>query len=111
MRSSNPGAPVPAQVADKLRGKSFRNFDPFREEFWLAVAACPELLSQFNKSNQVIIKNGGASFVIEEQAVDGRELFELHHVKEIQYDGPVYDMDNLPVNTPRNHIRIHKEEK
>ena len=109
--SSGQGAPVPAQVADKLRGKSFRNFDHFREEFWLAVAECPELLSQFNKSNQMIIKNGGAPFVIEQQAVGGRELFELHHVKQIQYDGPVYDMDNLRVNTPRNHIRIHKEEK
>lgn len=109
--SSGLGAPVPSQIADKLRGKSFRNFDHFREDFWLAVAECPELLSQFNKSNQVIITNGGAPFVIEEQAVGGRELFELHHVKEIQYDGPVYDMDNLRVNTPRNHIRIHKKEK
>ncbi|MDY0972750.1 type VI secretion system tip protein VgrG [Siccibacter turicensis] len=54
--SSGLGAPVPAQVADKLRGKPFRNFDHFRAEFWLAVSECPELLSQFNKSNQMIIK-------------------------------------------------------
>ncbi|WP_414713474.1 hypothetical protein [Siccibacter turicensis] len=32
-------------------------------------------------------------------------------MKQIQYDGPVYDMGNLRVNTPRNHIRIHQEEK
>jgi hypothetical protein len=54
--SSGLGAPVPAQVADKLRGKSFRNLDHFREEFWLAVAECPELMSQFKKSNQTAIR-------------------------------------------------------
>ncbi|WP_250550805.1 S-type pyocin domain-containing protein, partial [Citrobacter koseri] len=42
--SSGLGAPIPAQVADKLRGRTFRNFDHFREEFWLAVSECPELM-------------------------------------------------------------------
>ncbi|MFH7829075.1 type VI secretion system tube protein TssD [Kluyvera chengduensis] len=107
--NSGLGAPIPIQVADKLRGRTFRNFDHFREEFWLAVSECPELLRQFTKSNQTIIKSKGAPFVIEEQAIGGRELFELHHIEQIQYDGPVYDIDNLRINTPRNHIRIHKE--
>ena len=109
--SSGLGAPIPSQVADKLRGRTFRNFGHFREEFWLAVSECPELLRQFTKSNQTIIKSKGAPFVIEEQAIGGRELFELHHIEQIQYDGPVYDIDNLRINTPRNHIRIHKEKK
>ena len=109
--SAGLGAPIPSQVADKLRGRTFRNFGHFREEFWLAVSECPELLRQFTKSNQTIIKSKGAPFVIEEQAIGGRELFELHHIEQIQYDGPVYDIDNLRINTPRNHIRIHKEKK
>ncbi|WP_393947250.1 type VI secretion system tube protein TssD [Kluyvera intermedia] len=109
--SSGLGAPIPSQVADKLRGRTFRNFGHFREEFWLAVSECPELLRQFTKSNQTIIKSKGAPFVIEEQAIGGRELFELHHIEQIQYDGPVYEIDNLRINTPRNHIRIHKEKK
>ncbi|MEZ2603728.1 type VI secretion system tube protein TssD [Kluyvera intermedia] len=109
--SSGLGAPISSQVADKLRGRTFRNFGHFREEFWLAVSECPELLRQFTKSNQTIIKSKGAPFVIEEQAIGGRELFELHHIEQIQYDGPVYDIDNLRINTPRNHIRIHKEKK
>ncbi|MFG0517760.1 type VI secretion system tube protein TssD [Kluyvera intermedia] len=109
--SSGLGAPIPSQVADKLRGRTFRNFGHFREEFWLSVSECPELLRQFTKSNQTIIKSKGAPFVIEEQAIGGRELFELHHIEQIQYDGPVYNIDNLRINTPRNHIRIHKEKK
>lgn len=109
--SSGMGAPIPVQVADKLRGRTFRNFSHFRNEFWLAVSECPELISQFSESNRTIIKHKGSPFVIVEQAVGGRELHELHHLEQIQYDGSVYDMNNLRVNTPRNHIRIHKEDK
>jgi hypothetical protein len=68
-------------------------------------------MSQFKKSNQTIIRDKGSPFVIEEEAVGGRDVYELYHIEQIQHDGPVYDMDNLRVNTPRNHIRIHKEEK
>ncbi|WP_390886910.1 hypothetical protein [Buttiauxella noackiae] len=31
--STDLGAPVPAQVADKLRGKKLNNFNKFREAF------------------------------------------------------------------------------
>lgn len=109
--SSGIGAPIPAQVADKLRGREFRNFDHFRGELWKAVSECPELLGQFNKSNQRVLKKDGSPFVVEEQAVGGRKVFEIHHIVQIRQDGPVYNIDNLRINTPRNHIRIHKENK
>ncbi|MEO3989492.1 type VI secretion system tube protein TssD [Pseudocitrobacter cyperus] len=107
--SSGIGAPIPAQVADKLRGREFRDFDHFRGDLWKAVSECPELLGQFNKSNQRVLKKDGSPFVVEEQAVGGRKVFEIHHIVQIRQDGPVYNMDNLRINTPRNHIRIHKE--
>lgn len=109
--SSGIGAPIPAQVAEKLRGREFRNFDHFRGELWRAVSECPELLGQFKKSNQRVLKKDGSPFVVEEQAVGGRKVFEIHHIVQIRQDGPVYNMDNLRINTPRNHIRIHKENK
>lgn len=109
--NSGIGAPIPAQVADKLRGREFRNFDHFRGELWKAVSECPELLGQFNKSNQRVLKKDGSPFVVEEQAVGGRKVFEIHHIVQIRQDGPVYNIDNLRINTPRNHIRIHKENK
>ncbi len=36
--STGDGAPVPSQIADKLRGKTFGSFDSFRRAFWKAVA-------------------------------------------------------------------------
>ncbi|MCU1789361.1 S-type Pyocin [Pectobacterium polaris] len=106
--SSGLGAPVPAQVADKLRGQKFERFDDFREAFWLAVAERPELIAQFNGSNKKIIQTGGSPFVPRTESAGKRVVFEIHHVKQIQHDGPVYDVDNLRVNTPKNHIDIHK---
>lgn len=67
--SSGLGAPVPAQVADKLRGQKFERFDDFREAFWLAVAECPELMVQFNRSNQTIIRAETSPFAIPEEQV------------------------------------------
>lgn len=105
--SSGLGAPVPAQVADKLRGQKFERFDDFREAFWLAVAECPELMVQFNRSNQTIIRAGTSPFAIPEEQVGKRKRFEIHHVKNIQHSGEVYNIDNLRVNTPKNHIGLH----
>ncbi|WP_413466745.1 hypothetical protein, partial [Pseudomonas aeruginosa] len=32
--SQGEGAPIPSQIADKLRGKTFKNWRDFREQFW-----------------------------------------------------------------------------
>ncbi|WP_084335267.1 S-type pyocin domain-containing protein [Pseudomonas indica] len=103
------GAPIPAQIADRLRGKAFASFDAFRAEFWRAVADDFELSSQFSNVNRRRMRGGSSPFVIPEEAVGGRISFELHHVDPVAQGGPVYDLDNLRVNTPRNHIELHQK--
>lgn len=102
------GAPIPNQIADKLRGEEFNSFDAFRKAFWLEVANDPDLLSQFSKANQRIIKRGSSPFPIPTEQKGGRDRYEIHHVEEVQHGGKVYDVDNLRVMTPRRHIDIHK---
>nr|WP_268078268.1 S-type pyocin domain-containing protein [Citrobacter sp. R5] len=106
--SSGLGAPVPSQIADKLRGQKFSNFDAFRSAFWKAVAEDSALLSQFTRGNQALIKKGYAPFTIPEEQVGGRKTFEIHHNERIIDGGKVFDMDNLSVATPRRHINIHR---
>ncbi|HII3673940.1 TPA: S-type pyocin domain-containing protein, partial [Yersinia enterocolitica] len=55
------GAAIPAQIADKLRGREFSSFDRFREAFWRAVANDPELSGQFIELNQRRMREKGYS--------------------------------------------------
>lgn len=102
------GAPIPEKIANKLRGRKFKNFDDFRKQFWEEVAKDPELNKQFNPSNQGNIKKGNAPRVPESGEAGGRKSFELHHNKPIKDNGGVYDMDNLSVVTPKRHLDIHR---
>ena len=102
------GSPIPSQIADKLRGKEFSSFDSFREAFWVEISIDTELSSQFIPANIKRMKDGKAPRARFKDTVGGRRSFELHHMEEIQYGGEVYNIDNLRVNTPRNHIDIHK---
>ena len=101
------GSPVPAQIADKLRDREFSSFDDFREAFWTEVAADPELSSQFSAANRRVMRGGSSPFVQDAEAVGGRKVHELHHIDRIVDGGAVYDVDNLRVTTPKNHIKIH----
>ncbi|NQD94861.1 pyocin [Pseudomonas sp. CrR25] len=101
------GAPIPTQIADRLRGREFSRFDDFREAFWTEVAADPELSSQFSAANRRVMRAGSSPFVQDTEAVGGRKVHELHHVDRIADGGAVYDVDNLRVNTPKNHIKNH----
>lgn len=105
------GAPIPSQIADKLRGREFGSFDAFRKAFWKATSDTSELNSQFKKQNRTNIKNGLSPFVPESERVGGRQRFELHHVKPISKGGAVYDVDSIRVTTPKRHIEIHKGDK
>ncbi|MDO1712174.1 HNH endonuclease, partial [Proteus mirabilis] len=102
------GAPIPDRIADKLRGKKFKNFDDFRKQFWEEVSKDPELAKQFNPGNLGNIKKGKSPVVRESERAGARERFELHHDKPISQGGGVYDMDNLRVTTPKRHIDIHR---
>lgn len=105
--SQGEGAPIPAQIADQLRGKEFKSFREFREAFWKAVANDPELSKQFNLGSLAVMKDGSAAYVRELEQVGGRVKFEIHHKNRIIDGGGVYDIDNLVVVTPKRHIKIH----
>lgn len=102
------GAPVPDRVADKLRGKEFKNFDDFRKKFWEEVSKDPELAKKFVPGNKKRMSQGLAPRARNKDTVGGRRSFELHHDKPISQDGGVYDMDNIRVTTPKRHIDIHR---
>lgn len=105
--STGLGAPIPTQIADRMRGREFSRFDDFREAFWTEIAADPKLSSQFSAANRRLMQGGSSPFVKNTEAVGGRKVHELHHVERIVDGGAVYDVDNLRVNTPKNHIKNH----
>jgi hypothetical protein len=102
------GSPVPAQIADQLRGQEFRNFDKFREKFWRSVAADPKLSKQFSKADLKLLTNGAAPSTDEVDSVGRRDKYEIHHIEHIKNGGEVYNIDNLTVMTPSAHIKLHK---
>ncbi|HGJ5874978.1 MAG TPA: HNH endonuclease signature motif containing protein [Arsenophonus apicola] len=103
------GAPIPSQIADKLRGKEFASFDQFRKTFWQEVAKDPELSRQFDPGNLATLKNGRAPFVRKVERAGKRIKAELHHINPIKNNGAVYDVDNLSVVTPKRHLEIHSK--
>ncbi|BDY92556.1 hypothetical protein MUTS15_12130 [Escherichia coli] len=60
------GAPIPAHIVDKLRGREFKTFDEFREALWLEVSQEPELIAQFSEINQLRISQGFTPFAPDE---------------------------------------------
>ncbi len=102
---------VPAQVANKLAGREFKTFDEFRNAFWKEVANDPVLSKDFNPQSLGRMKKGMAPYVDPSESVGGRRVYELDHMQEIQDDGNVYDMNNIIIRTPYNHIQKGKDRK
>ena len=106
--STGDGAPVPSQIADKLRGKTFGSFDSFRRAFWKAVADDSALSKQFSEADINQMKAGRAPTADFLESVGKRVKIELHHEKEISQGGAVMDVDNIKALTPKKHIETHK---
>ncbi|VVP99526.1 S-type pyocin domain-containing protein [Pseudomonas fluorescens] len=104
------GAPIPTRIADRLRGREFSSFDAFRKAFWQAVRDDPALFDQFNVDAQDRLMSGNAPAVRDSEAVGTRGVFEIHHIERVVDGGAVYGIDNLRINTPRNHISQHKKQ-
>ncbi|MGL5389097.1 MAG: S-type pyocin domain-containing protein [Serratia sp. (in: enterobacteria)] len=102
------GVPIPSQIADRLRGREFANFDSFRKAFWQEVSKNPALSKQFIVSNRSRMAVGKASKARKLDAAGKRTSFEIHHINEISKGGDVYNIDNLRVMTPKRHVDIHK---
>ncbi|HET9236147.1 MAG TPA: pre-toxin TG domain-containing protein [Oligoflexus sp.] len=96
---------IPQEVAAKLEGKSFKDFDQFREKFWTAVSET-KYANEFSNSNKTLMAGGNAPFAAKTQAVGERGLYEIHHITPIRVGGSVYDMSNMAIVTPRFHKEI-----
>ncbi|MCP1443513.1 hypothetical protein J3D54_002645 [Pseudomonas sp. GGS8] len=103
------GAPIPEQIADKLRGREFSSFKAFRRAFWKAVAHDPFLIDQFTLFNKFDIRNGLSPSAPPSEQMGRRTKFEIHHVTLISEGGSVYDIDNLRLLTPKQHIETHSK--
>lgn len=107
--SSGLGVPIPTDVAATLKGREFKSFDGFRSALWEAVSEST-VADQFIKSNISRMRTGRAPRAREADIAGGRLSYELHHLQKVSEGGGVYDIDNLRVNTPRNHIDLHRNE-
>ncbi|MFJ2480343.1 HNH endonuclease signature motif containing protein [Pseudomonas sp. NPDC087598] len=103
------GAPIPTQIADKLRGREFSSFRAFRKAFWKAVGNDQGLFDQFSRLNKIDLRDGLAPSALPSEQVGKREKFEIHHIKPVSEEGAVYDIDNLTVLTPKQHIELHSK--
>ncbi|WP_288845630.1 type VI secretion system tube protein TssD [uncultured Citrobacter sp.] len=105
------GAPIPAHIADKLRGREFKNFDDFREALWLEVSKDPVLMEQFLERNRDAVNQAHAPYTTKDGYYYGPKKilkkFQIHHFIAIEHGGEVYDIDNLRIVTPRLHDEIH----
>ncbi|MGY2442185.1 S-type pyocin domain-containing protein [Pseudomonas sp. SDO52101_S400] len=103
------GAPIPTQIADKLRGREFSSFRAFRKAFWKAVGNDQALFEQFTTFSKFDIKKGLSPTAPRSEQVGGKTKLDIHHVVPIAEGGSVYDLDNLRVLTPKRHIETHSE--
>ncbi len=103
--SEGNAAKIPAEIAEKLAGREFKSFDRFREAFWLEVSKNPKLSGEFNAANRKLMRDGKAPFAKRLQQVGRREKYELDHMQELQHGGNVYDMNNIFIRTPLNHVK------
>ncbi|WP_434768237.1 S-type pyocin domain-containing protein [Pseudomonas triticicola] len=102
------GAAIPSSIADQLRGKQFNSFRAFRETFWKAVSADVELAMWFDPNSLSAMSKGRSAFVRAGERVGKRVKFELHHVSSLSDGGQLYDIDNLRLLTPKQHLAVHK---
>jgi hypothetical protein len=96
----------PKSIADKMKGKTYNNFDEFRQDFWKNVADDPNLSKQFTQDNIYCMKAGAAPRVELSQQLGKQQSYVLHHKTPINQGGAVYDIDNVQIVTPRFHKEI-----
>ncbi len=76
IRNEN-GAPIPAQIAEKLVGQRFSDFGKLREAVWRLVAQTPELAREFNEQNLRLMRDGSAPYLPRSEQVVIRRTGQL----------------------------------
>lgn len=104
------GVPIPTRIANQLIGQRFSRFDAFRRAFWMTVGDDIELKRQFSPDNIERMLKGNAPKARHRDAHGAKSSFELHHVNWLCAGGETYNIDNLRVNTPKNHSHIHRKQ-
>lgn len=101
-------AQIPAQIARRLRGMSFRNFDDFRETFWRMVARDPVLGQGWSPQNLRRMEQGLAPFAPSAERLGGgsNSVYQLNHKHAIKNGGDVYNLDNIEIVGPATHQRV-----
>jgi hypothetical protein len=99
--------PVPAQVADLLRGRKFSNMRQYREAFWKEVANIPELAREFSPQNRGLMALGNAPKAISSEHLGNSITYHLHHVEQVKDGGNLYNAENIRIVSPRRHDEIH----
>ena len=98
---------IPAQIADKLRGREFKSFKHFRETLWKEVANDSVLSKGFDPKDIKLMQSiGKAPPAPMSQWGKSAKSYEIHHINPIHNGGSVYDVDNLLIVTPRYHQEI-----
>jgi len=70
---------IPNDIAEKLSGRSFANFDRFREAFWMEIANNPKYAKEFSAGNRARM-NGGNAPIAHKTQWDGKvKSYTLHH--------------------------------
>nr|QVX13010.1 HNH endonuclease [Pseudomonas congelans] len=101
-------APIPSSVAEKLSGRPFASFAKLREAIWLEVSNDPELSRQLGELNLQELSNKRAPRAPLADRVGKRVKYEIHHKHRVSEGGSVYDLDNLIIMTPKDHIQTHR---
>lgn len=101
-------APIPSSVAEKLSGRPFASFAKLREAIWLEVSKDPELSRQLGELNLQELSNKRAPRAPLADRVGKRVKYEIHHKHRVSEGGSVYDLDNLIIMTPKDHIQTHR---
>ncbi len=102
-------APIPSSVAEKLSGRPFASFAKLREAIWLEVSKDPELSRHLGELSRMEVSDKRAPLVRAADRVGKRVKYEIHHKQWISEGGAVYDLDNLVIMTPKDHIQAHRK--
>lgn len=107
--STQLGAEIPQEIAEELRGRTFSQFRYFRNAIWRRMSKLEKVKERMPTSNLELMKEVYSPKVSLSESYGSRARYELHHVIPISKGGGVYDIDNIVILTPHQHVSIHRQ--